>query len=249
MSRLTDLKSLRAYFAMHSEMKDPVTGYLSSPKFTDALDVVEQDPRHLARLTIGLLQNVALDPNQGTRVEDFTKHPGLTYVRGQLADSDDSIFFNLRFHDVANFIGTFTLSKGAPEMPTLINAIRENLESPRFKAAQMHLRLQNKQNQRIRRFRKLGYAAMDRQVAQSKKHAPQFSASQEAERMAYEQEQFKLRYQAFDAAFNPLRARMENRLQAVKKATVSKAFQGSYKDMLIAFAYQYLVPRAPSYMM
>lgn len=243
MNNLSALETVHHHYATSPELNDLKAGYFSSSKFLDALAEMEQNPREMARLTIGMLENMALDPREGTRFEDFVKYAGQPWCLTKLKADSDSIWFCLRFYSVTNFLGTFTLPMEAPEMPLILDAIRKNLASRRFKAAQASSRLVNKMHRRFARIAKPAVEARVTHLTEAFKTAPKFSHYQEHEQQAYERAAYELSEQAFNVVYKPLRERLEKRMLAVKKAAFTKAFQGSYFDMLITFADMYLLPQ------
>lgn len=241
MNALDDLKALHRHFADHPHLAGEAEGHFRSLDYRVRLEAMERDPEQLARLTIALLGHVALDPQQGTTVDNHTPFRG-ALIKGSNTHPT-AVYFALQFHRVVNFIGNFTLSADSPEMPELLNAIEKNLSSKLFKAAQMVRRLEKTVPSHYARFRKKSEAAYSAAYEKAEKGAPAWKSFDNEERSRfYETNVYPVARAASNTVLTPLQDRIINRLAAVSNTAYDDDFRGSYTEMRVAFATRYLVP-------
>jgi hypothetical protein len=209
--------------------------YLRSPAYLAALEGIKDNPQEMARLTVGLLKHMALDPTRGTQIGDF--------ALGYDNPEDETIYFLCHINRVSNFVGYFELPRGSREAVKLVEAIRENLESRMFKAARMSRRLERKASGRYTRIRAVArkdyngvIERMSPGINFRDTHKPQVSAMITA---MHEQAN-----EAFDAVYKPLVARKEAREQAIGNAAFDAGFRGHFTSILGAFAIRYIMPQA-----
>jgi hypothetical protein len=222
--------------AHHCEgLTAPQIAYLKNPAYLKALEGIADNPREMARLTVGLLKHMALDPTRGTQIGDF--------ALGYDDPADETIYFLCHINRVSNFVGYFELPRGSEEASQLVKAIRENLESRMFKAARMSRRLERKASGRCTRIsavaRKDYNAVIERLrpgIDFRDTHSPQVSAMVTA---MYEQAN-----EAFDVVYKPLVARKEARERAIGNAAFDTGFRGHFTSILGAFAVRYIMPQA-----
>lgn len=238
MNALKDLQQLRPYFADRAHLQGPIANKFTSPSYLAALDHAAADPDQLARLTIALLQHIALDPRLGSKVEDFLdvgpsrKYAGPAYVM-------------LRLYCISNFVGFFSLPVDSPEMPNLLKAIADNLASRKFKAAQVHARMQDLSSMRYSRICEKGLAAYKASYAEAEVGAPAWKAYDNDERMAYYRTHvFPKAEHAQAVIIDSRTALLKKRMRNLSDQTCDAGFLGGYTDICTEFALRYLVPDA-----
>lgn len=230
---LRELRLLAPHFRDRPSLAGARAEFFTSPAYLRELDALGNDPAAMARLTVKLLDHVALDPLQGKTLGDFLK----------VGSDAETVFVALPLNRTVNFVGYFTLPVTSPELPLLAKAIDKNLASRMFKAAVLHRRLDAGNRPRFRRLEKVASAAYAATYAEADANLPPVSpyASEKAgyERMATIRE---LASNARDNAYEPAKNRLFARIHAVARQAASTDFQGSYTDMLIAFASRHICP-------
>ena len=231
-----DLRELRL-LAPHFRDRPRLTGahaeYFKSPEYLQKLDAIGKDPAAMARLTIKLLEHIALDPRRGTRLEDFLK----------VASDAETVFVCLHLNRTVNLVGFFNLSVTAPELPLLAAAIEKNLASRMFKAAAMHRRLEGGNYPRFRRFEKAASNAMAAARLQAEATVPAVPqyASDES-RYQRSKTIGEMSREAYNVVYDLAMNKLLRRTGAVGHQAFDKPYQAGYTDMLVAFATSYLCP-------
>lgn len=226
----------------YSSVSQASSNYLRSVAFKALANSLSGDPRALARLTIKLLEHVALDPLAGTKLADFASYSGPAHALSALAPGAESTWFCLSLNRMSNFIGSFTLSSHAPEYEMMLVAIQRNLDSRMFKAAAMQRRFDRKQPARTSRFERLSHKAYTAVMDEAMKN-PLYTSRAHTQEVRDLRERVLLEAQAAQAEiFDPLVARRLARYNKVAKATTSPGYYSGYSDILAMFAVQYVVP-------
>jgi hypothetical protein len=123
---MNDLLSLR----LSSRFLNPeVASYIKSEAFAADVARLRSDDVLRARLTVRLLEGIAVDPLSMARGETF-------FVHGVLGR--DPVWVNIRLDRWVNFLGAFSLANGSAQIQEVMNAIERNLQSPMFEAAKAH---------------------------------------------------------------------------------------------------------------
>ena len=231
MSDLRELRALHAYFSQHPELNDELAEYCRSDEFLRQLDAISTSPAELARLTICLLGHVALCPRSGTTLESILPLP---------SEQAENFYVALQFNRLVNFIGTFELAVDAPEVAQLKRAVEANLASRKFKAAQMHRRLEQRNMKRFCRITKVANTAVAAFREQEQQKAPYIS-----EHLARETFDRELRERCkalYEEVYRPLHDRLTGRVRAVGQQAFDQDYRGSYQEIMIAFTRRYLLP-------
>lgn len=226
---MTDLLSLQRDTRFCTDLTSVEVDYLKSAAYRDDLSRVDYNPLEMARLTCELLKHVALSPTEGTQVKDFV----LGYETG---NAEGTLYFRCRLHCLANFVGYFELPRDSTEAQQLVDVIKQNLASRKFKAARMYRRLREKDYGRHGRIEKAGRAAYN---AVLEKLRPGINFRNESDRFKVEQmyEQAKA---AFEAVHAPLKERMQRRLANVCDSAYDPEYRGAYTKILGNFAVRYI---------
>lgn len=214
--------------------------YLVSDAFKEVVRGLQDDPQKLARLTLGMLEQFALDPNAGTTFADFVAYAGQPPSLTARTEASESTWFCLSFNRIVNFVGSFTLATSAPETALLLKAIQANLDSPRFKAAQMLRRQEKKSPRRYCRFDRVARKA-HAQVMDAATSEPNYPKHRAVGATEYFEALYAKARLASDGVYNPLKARMTGRLRALEQAAFGEPYRGSYYQTLTAFALQYVI--------
>lgn len=218
--------------------------YLRSDAFKGLVKSLSGDPRALARLTINLLEHVALDPLAGSQLKDFAGYSGPEHALSTLAPGAENTWFCLSLNRMSNFIGSFTLFSHEPECDLLLAAIQRNLDSKMFKAAAMQRRFDKKQPARTSRFERLSGKAYTAVMDEALKNPLYVSGSHSSPEVRDLRERVLLDAQSARAAiFNPLVARRLARYNKVAKASTTPGYYSGYSDILAMFAVQYVIPQ------
>ena len=230
---LRELRLLAPYFRDRPSLTGAHAGYFTSPEYLQQLEALEQDPGAMTRLTIQLLEHIALDPNRGTRLEDFLK----------VGSDAETVFVCLHLNRTVNFVGFYNLSVTAPELPLLAAAIEKNLASRMFKAAAMHRRLDRGNSPRFRRFEHAARAAMMEARTRAEASLPAVSqyASEET-RFQRTRTIGDISREAYNAVYDAAMNQLQGRTSAVGRKAFDTSFQGGYFDMLVAFATRHICP-------
>ena len=222
--------------------QDYYPNYLRTEAFKGLVRTLKEDPRALARLTIGLLDHIALDPLEGDNIIDFVSYSGPDHALTELNAESESIWFYLHLNRVTNFIGSFTLPRSAPECAELFSAIQRNLDSKMFKAAAMHRRLEKLVPSRTRRIERKGRIAFQAVIDNAMLN-PLYTSRADTEEVRNLRDVVLADARIAAAAVNdPLFARREQRHRKVIDASTSAVFGQSYPGMLATFATKYVVP-------
>lgn len=226
MHTLKELKRLQAYFRDHPGLSGPLAEYCRSGELVARLEQDERDPNAMARLTIQLLQCMALDPLVGDQVAHFIGPAG-----------EGDAFVLLRFNRVVNFIGGFVISKASPAYAELVAAVQANLASRMFKAAQLHRRLDQARKKAEARIVRKGRQVFDA-VYQPGVAALGVRPDTVAERIRLRE----IADAAYDAVTVPLQERLRQRVRGVAHQAFAPAFRGNGREMMLAFVEQFLCP-------
>ena len=216
--------------------------YLGTEVFKEGVRETAKDPRALARLTLNLLDHIALDPREGTRLEDFVSNGEVHCTVGGGQASSEDVWFCLQLNRTSNFIGSFSLPPTTPEYPLLLAAIQRNLGSKMFKAAAMHRRFERKFVRRSARYDAKARKAYQAVIDQAMSNPLYVSRSSSPEARAYREQVLSVAQAAHHSILVPLRDQLQLRGQRLGRASFSPDYQGSYTDMLVAFAVRYLTP-------
>lgn len=211
---------------------------LRSEQFEDQVQALNNDAAALARMTVALLQYLALDPNVGSRVEDFIPeaHPARRTNAGQ-------VWVNLAFFQTANFIGAFTLESDSVELSLLVKAIQENLDSKMFKAAVLYRRLKSKFHPRVAAIRKRAQAAYQRALEASlARQNPQPVKGWVRPAAGMVERASEAGAHARELVYAPAREHLDRRMESVRKQTAHPDYAGSAYEIQTAFAVQHLLP-------
>jgi hypothetical protein len=230
---LKELRLLAPYFRDRPRFTGAEVNYFTSPEYLERLDSIGKDSSAMARLTINLLEHIALDPLRGNRLSDFLP----------IATDSETVFVCLHLDRTVNFIGFFVLPITSPELPALAAAIEKNLASKKFKAAVMYRRLSAGNSPRFRRYEKAASAAYSiaRQLAEETEPPVSPYASDNA-RLERSRRINEYAYQARDNVYEPAKNRLLTRIAGVGRQAQDATFQGGYYDILVAFAKRHLCP-------
>lgn len=233
---LRELRQLATHFRNRTYLEGTHLNYLSSPAFIEQLDAIGSDPETLAKLSIQLLDHVALDPTYGSKVEDFIV----------VASDAETIFVNLQLNRLVNPVGAFMMRVTSASLPALMRAVQANLSSRMFKAAVTHRRLSHGNTRRIRRFEKAASAAF--QAAYLKADAsiakPSVYASEDA-RYERQQEVRAAGDAAYRKVYQPLFERLDSRITAIGRQAATEGYREGFYDILVKFASTYICPALP----
>lgn len=215
-----------------------VQDQLRSEQFEDQVQALNKDAGALARMTVALLKYLALDPNVGHRVEDFIPemNPAGRFTTGQ-------VWVNLEFFKTSNFIGSFTIEANSAELPQLLQAIQENLDSKMFKAAVLYRRLESKFHPRVAAIRKRAQVAYQRafyaSLARQNPQPAQGWVRPTAEMIDRASESGR---HARELKYAPAREHLDRRMESVRKQTAHPDYAGGAYEIQTAFAVQHLLP-------
>lgn len=230
---LRELRLLAPYFRDRPRLTGAHAEYFASQDYQAALDTIGNDAGAMAKLTIKLLEHMALNPRDGNRLSDFLR----------VGSDSETVFVCLHFNRTVNLVGFFVLPVTAPELPLLAAAIEKNLASKMFKAAVMHRRLENSNHRRFRRFESAARLAASkaREAAEVSVPAASQYASDES-RFQRSRTISEMSNEAYNAAFDTAMNKLLARIGAVGRQAFDPSFRGNYMDMLIAFASSHICP-------
>lgn len=201
----------------------PPLDYKLSQDYRDDMEAIHNDPVLATRLTLRLLENIALDCKAGTTVEDFLG-----------PDSKDGVeFVNLRIHRTANFIPAFSLSRSSDEFAQLREAVKVNLESSMFRAANISRRLEASYTSREARWSRLAYKAYGLASDKANAACPRshFHRTREDVQAIVEASN-----RAYDAVYRPLEACYKRRLASLEQLRDrTPMFDGAFPDIAANF--------------
>lgn len=120
---------------------------LTSKAFIDACRAIDSDEKERIRLTIALLKIIALDPKSKYEEKDSA---------GMYGGVTNLTQYSLRFHRVINPIGWLSVVNYEDTFTEIELAIKENLNSRMYKAAQVSRRIDSIVNKGIERISKKG---------------------------------------------------------------------------------------------
>lgn len=232
-NNLRELRLLAPHFSDRPRLTGAHAAYFTSPEYLKELDAIGADQAAMTRLTIKLLEHIALDPRTGTRLEDFLK----------VASDAETVFVCLHLNRTVNLVGFYNLSVTAPELPLLAAAIEKNLGSRMFKAAAMHRRLERGNSPRFRRFENNASKAMAAARLQAESSVPAVSqyASDES-RFQRSRTISDMGREAYNAVYDVAMNKLLRRTAAVGRQAFDTPYQAGYTDMLVAFATSYICP-------
>jgi hypothetical protein len=200
------------------------------------LNTARYDDYARARLTIALLSHMSLDPQAGNRVEDFV----------DMKPSDDGMAgVYLSFYQVANFIGSFAISRSSSEWSQLQQAIGQNIASRLFKAASMHVRMRDKLHARVRilemRASEVHRRTLDGALNERNPQPAQGwrRPSDDVLDICY-----AIAHSAKQAVFIPPRQRLDRRLDSIRRQAYHPDYCGSFYEMQTTFAAKYMAQSA-----
>jgi hypothetical protein len=122
---MNDLLSLR----LSSHFLNPeVASYIQSEAFSSDVARLRGDDVLRARLTVRLLEGIAVDPLSVAR--------GETFVHG--ISGRDLLWINIRLDRWVNFLGAFSLAESSAQLQEVLAAIERNVQSPMFEASKAH---------------------------------------------------------------------------------------------------------------
>jgi len=211
-------------------------GQLHGASVQQMVNTARYDDYARASLTIALLSHMSLDPLAGICLEDFVDTK-------PSADSVVGVF--LSFYQVANFIGSFTISRTSSEWSALQQAIRQNIESKMFKAASMHLRMRDKLNARVRGLEKRASAVHQKTLDDAlNERNPQPAQGWRRPSEAVLDVCYSLARAARQVVFVPPRQRLDRRMDSVRRQAYHPDYRGSFYEMQTAFAAKYMTQSA-----
>ena len=234
---MQQLKDLQRHYNWKRKQKDDTAAYLRSPAFLAAVQRADDDPAERARLLIGMLSHVALDPSEGSQVENFLELQG-EYLRVWV-----------KFYQVSSIFGIFTVPRTSPEGRQLVQAIRANLTGRLFKAACMHRRLRDKAGARDYRLCRRASAAFSAELS---KHEPQwtvrkFQILEDETFLAHTPAALAAAESAKQAIYQPATERRLRREEAVARASCNLGNPGQdWYKFLAEFAMRYMAPQSPA---
>lgn len=230
---LRDLRLLYPYFNDRPRLKGPHADYFRSQDYLDQLTELGKDPTAMAKLSIHLLEHIALCPREGSTLSDFLK----------VHSDAETVFVCLRLSGVSNMLGVFVLPVTSPALPLLVAAIEKNLASKMFKAAQMYRRLHGNNHARYRRIEAAARTASDKARQQVEATSPEFDsyATPEARRERSQRVR-DAAVEAFNSYWEAGHEKLQARIRSVSQRSYSEAFRGGYMDILIAFTSRYICP-------
>lgn len=234
---MQQLKDLQRHYNWKRKQKDATAEFLRSAAFLEAINRADQDPAERARLLIGMLNHVALDPAEGTQAEHFVELQG-EYLRVWV-----------KFYRTSSIFGIFTIPRTSSEGRKLVQAIQANLDSRLFKAACMHRRLRDKAPARDYRLCRRASAAFSAELS---KHEPQWTVQKfqildDVPVRAHTPGALAAAESAKQAIYQPATERRQRREEAVAAAscTLGNPGQDWYK-FLAEFAMLYMAPHTPA---
>lgn len=191
-----------------------VASFIKSDEFEKAIQTLDKRTDLKVYLMCQLLQQIALDPLTGDRLEDF------------MTEMQDEVFFNIRLNRYSNFIGLISLSPEAPQVAQLKDAITSNLSSRMFKAARMHRRM----DARLRHITKVaGDKARTAYSAVMVECGGRFTSERDRERADA----------AYSAIYDNWVERNQRRVRAVSNVACP-GFQHGYSEDVASFLYHHL---------
>lgn len=242
MNNLRELRELHRFYRDRPRLTGPSACFFRSDDYLRLLDAVGKDPRKLARLTLHLLANVALDPLAGTKLDQFVQLETKPRLGRESPGAEDKVWFCLQFNRLVNFIGAFQLPRHDPLTAELLTAIENNLAGHKFKAARLHRRLDKRAPQRYARYEARARRAVANFYAQEQAVRPVFTYHDGVERAAYEQGVRERAAAIRDGVLQPLMQATQQRIHAVGESAFDPRFHGSYFDILATFVATYLFP-------
>jgi hypothetical protein len=199
------------------------------------VNTAQYDDYARARLTIALLSHMSLDPLAGSRLEDFVD---------MKPSADGVVGVYLSFYQVANFIGSFAISRTSSEWSQLQQAISQNLASRMFKAASMHLRMRDKLNVRVRVLEKRASAVHQKALDDAlNERNPQPAQGWRRPSNDVLEVCYAIAHSAKKAVFVPPRQRLDRRMDSVRHQAYHPDYRGSFYEMQTAFAAKYMMPQ------
>lgn len=191
-----------------------LVAFVESDSFAKVMNKADKNDDTKAVLMIEALKGMALDPLAGDTPEAFAS----CYRK--------SIVFNISFNRVVNFIGWFDLPADSERADQVLDAIRSNLESPMFKAAAVHRRLDKR--------RKALHVIADDKAREARQAV--------FKRYGVNYEKSEIREEA-DAAYHqiydPWMAKIDARIKRVADVSAPE-FKGAYTEALAQFLYGHL---------
>ena len=171
--------------------------------------------------TLYLLKHIALDPLQGKTMAELTSMTGPIYIKKGPLDPD-TVFFALQFFGISNPAGNFSLNVDSDLLPRLFEAIEENLQSSKFKAAVLSIKLRQASAKRQARLREKAYEAYKEVLNQAILEAPPWKAGGSKERTQFfETHVYPQARAAHDRIYKSGWDTMQKRISAVTSKTVS----------------------------
>jgi len=230
-------KSLHGMYRGTAQTPWSISEYISSPVFLAYVESIDKNVSEKVRLTLALLSHISLDCLAGTKVSDFV----------DFYPEDGQVWVCLQFHCLVNLVGDFTLSANTIDAHMLANAIQDNLDSKKFKAAQYYRKHNLLINKRCARFRQKAQVPSDLAREQLEaKYKTGYYGRDHYEREGRDNpiyredcEQIFNNYMEFVAK---LQSRLASRVHFVNKQAFDIGYQGSFHEIMVNFVSNYLAP-------
>ena len=229
---MKSFKSLHTTFRSRPQLGSAVAEYISSTAFLAKVEEIDTNVSEKVRLTLDLLSHVALDCSQGTQVSDFLN----------LSPEDGEIRVCLQFNRIVNLVGDFTLLANTIDAHMLANAIQDNLDSKKFKAASHHRKQDLKTYMRCIRFRKQAQAnyEVDNAKVEAKVNEGIYgTAGRDNPLYRADREQV---FNNFIEFVNKRKSRLFARLSFIGKQAFDAEYQGNFREIMVNFVTEHMVP-------
>ena len=215
------------HLVVHYKDRPHLTGeladYMRSDNFKAKAEKLDKDMAEKIRLTIALLENISLNPLQGTRLDDFF-NPRLKV---------DTRWLFLSFDRITNFVGALEFPSNSHAIRELTEAIEANLASTKFRHAQAYRRSLGTYNKRCSRIRKIG---QDAYTLAYKKSVAALGYTSVREGEVTKRDNLNLAAENAHLesmqAMTPHRTRLDSRIQFISKGNANLGFNGSYTEVL-----------------
>lgn len=217
MSLIREAQQLH-HHSLHVIQSQDVRSFIASESFLKAAKHVDEDIATRVFLMIELLAISALDPLQGSKPEDFYSETG------------GNACFLLSLHRVVNPLGNLLeLNVSDPLFSNMLNAVKANLASKMFKAAQIYRRFQPRVTRaHVRNKEKADDAYFEVRKRFGERYRYQRSEFTDAERQEMDA--------AYAAVFNPLEEKLNERVRKINRIS-SPGIELGYSVWLANFLY------------
>lgn len=224
------LHTVSFYFGSHPEITTKYANYFRSDEYQTYIKELSSNYEEAVRLTLILLNGISLCPLAVARKENVL-HIG-----------PDTVFVNLTFNRIVNIVGAFVMPASSPLIKQLQDAIAENLNSRKFKAATMHRRLDKLVTRHCNRYSKAASASLEATMrAAGMWPMPLEAKNTEAGRKRYD-EFYAQTLEATNQYEEGCKSRLLSRISRVARAAYTGPYQGNFNDIMMWIAMEHVYP-------